>query len=168
MIRIAAVGGVLAIALATDIRKSMIPNTLTVSAILGGIIYNCLLLGVITGIKYALLGMTVGVLMFVVPFLMGGMGGGDGKLMGGIGSWYGPVGIINIGLYTALCGGVAAIFILLAKKKLPAFKGIWIDFIDLIGFRRRPAKSGRSTVFPYTMAIGAGFVLYLCIGGVLQ
>lgn len=168
MIRITAICVLLAISLATDIRKGRVPNTLTVPAILGGIIYNCLLLGVITGIKYALLGMTVGVLMFVVPFLMGGMGGGDVKLMGGIGSWYGPVGIINIGLYTALCGGVAAIFILLAKKKLPAFKGIWIDFIDLIGFRRRPAKSTRSTLFPYTMAIGAGFVLYLCIGGVLQ
>ncbi|MBW1735789.1 MAG: prepilin peptidase [Deltaproteobacteria bacterium] len=168
MIRVAAVGIVLAVALVTDIRKGAIPNMLTVPVILGGMVYNCLLLGVCGGIGQALLGMVVGVALFIVPFLMGGMGGGDVKLMAGVGSWYGPVGVINIGLYAALCGGGAAIFFLLAKKKSSAFKGMWLDFIEVMVFRMRPAGSARSTVFPYTMAIGAGFALYLCIGGVLK
>ena len=63
----------------------------------------------------AVLGWLLGVAIFFVPFALGGLGGGDVKLLGALGAWLGPSGIFWAALYTGVAGGVMAIITALAS-----------------------------------------------------
>jgi len=64
---------------------------------------------------------------------MGGMGAGDVKLMGAVGSLIGAKGVFIAFLITALFGGVYAIVIILLNREI--FKGYFINlFHTVLGF----------------------------------
>jgi prepilin peptidase CpaA len=74
-----------------DIRTRRIPNRLTVSMFLGGVLY-ALLLGSVHGMRYAVspaLGFVAGFGILYLLWLFGAVGGGDVKLMGALGIWLG-------------------------------------------------------------------------------
>ena len=58
---------------------------------------------------HALGGAAVGFAVFLVFYLLGGMGGGDVKLMAGFGALLGLPGVLWAALWTAAFGGVIAI-----------------------------------------------------------
>jgi prepilin peptidase CpaA len=54
------------------------------------------------------------------------MGGGDVKLLGAVGAWLGPVGVLYAGLYSVLAGGVLALVVGGMHGYLgKAFANIW-------------------------------------------
>src|SRR5262249_42665906 len=55
-------------------------------------------------------GAVLGLALFLPIFMLGGMGGGDVKLMAALGSLVGPMGVLGIALAAALAGGVLALF----------------------------------------------------------
>ncbi|MBQ1335390.1 MAG: prepilin peptidase, partial [Selenomonadaceae bacterium] len=61
----------------------------------------------------------LGGLAFLVLAILtrGGIGGGDVKLIAVLGLWFGPERLLNIVLPGLLLGGLAALFLLLSKKK---------------------------------------------------
>ena len=88
----------------------------------------------------ALLGMLIG-FVCVLPFSwLGGIGGGDLKLVAALGGWLGPVGAIALLFWSALFGTASAV---------------------IAGIRRRPD-------FPYLPAIAAGLFTTLLFPGILQ
>src|SRR5207244_13425832 len=86
---LATVVSFVALCVIADVRTRRIPNAISGSAMLLGITLNTAFLGT-AGLLDSLagLGITVGVLLW--PFAMGGIGGGDVKMMGAIGSLLGP------------------------------------------------------------------------------
>ena len=64
------------------------------------------------GAAYALGGAVVGFSVFLIFYLMGGMGGGDIKLMTGFGALLGASRLVEAALWTAGVGGLLAIAVL--------------------------------------------------------
>lgn len=96
------------IACITDLRSRRIPNALTFSAAGAGLAFHTFAPGG-EGATTALFGCLLGVAVFFIPFALRGLGGGDVKLLGALGAWLGPAGIIWAALYTGVAGGVLAI-----------------------------------------------------------
>ncbi len=96
------------IACVTDWRTRRIPNVLTFGAALAGLLYQ-FATGGVEALGQGLLGWVLGALVFLLPFALGGLGGGDVKLLAALGAWLGPVDALWLALYTGVAGGVMAI-----------------------------------------------------------
>ncbi len=99
---------VLVTAAYTDLRSSRIPNVLTFTAMAIGPIAHAYLAGS-QGILFSLKGLGAGLGLFLLLYALGGIGAGDVKLMGAVGSMVGPYGALVSGLLTILIGGVYAL-----------------------------------------------------------
>lgn len=93
---------------ATDLRTRRIPNWLTGGAALAATLYH-LWTGGPYGLWLSLAGCAMGVALFFLPFALGGLGGGDVKLLAALGAWAGPGDALWIALYSGVAGGVLAI-----------------------------------------------------------
>jgi prepilin peptidase CpaA len=103
---------ILVVAAITDLRTQKIPNLLTFSTMFLGLVYHSITNGW-NGLLFSFEGLLLGIGVLIVPYLMGGMGAGDAKLMGAIGAMIGPKGVFIAFLYTAIVGGVYALILLL-------------------------------------------------------
>ncbi|MDH4232725.1 MAG: A24 family peptidase [Nitrospirota bacterium] len=102
---------VLIVAAVLDIRFQKIPNWLTFPSMIAAIILNTASTG-FPGLLFSLGGIMAGIAFMILPYLMGGMGAGDAKLMGAVGGLLGPKGVFIAFLLTALTGGVYAMGVL--------------------------------------------------------
>ncbi len=93
---------------AIDVRSARIPNWLTYSSLLTALVLRVALLG-LSGLKSGAIGMLVAGGLFLLLFLLGGMGGGDMKLMAAVGAWVGSTQVMTLILAAGLAGGVLAI-----------------------------------------------------------
>ena len=94
--------------MADDLWRRHIANWIPVAALAGGIGWQVGRDGM-HGLLTALGGAVVGFCAFLVFYLMGGMGGGDIKLMAGFGALLGMGQILEAALWAAGIGGVLAI-----------------------------------------------------------
>jgi prepilin peptidase CpaA len=92
----------------TDLSSRRIPNALTFSAAAAGVAYHVFDDGG-SGALFALVGLLVGIAVFLLPFALGGLGGGDVKLLGALGAWLGASGVFWVAIYTGIAGGVLAL-----------------------------------------------------------
>ena len=107
---------ILVIAATIDLRVQKIPNLLTFPTMILGLIYYSITTGW-NGLLFSIEGLALGIAIFIIPYLMGGMGAGDAKLMGAIGAIIGPKGVLLASLFTAVVGGIYALTILLLNHK---------------------------------------------------
>jgi prepilin peptidase CpaA len=91
-----------------DIRTRRLPNVLTFGAAAVGVAFAAFESGG-GGATWSLVGWLTGIGLFLPMFVLGGLGGGDVKLLGAYGAWLGPVGAIWTGFAAALFGGVFAL-----------------------------------------------------------
>ena len=98
------------LACVTDLNTRRIPNGLTFGAALVGFLYQ-FLSGGVDGLGHAALGWLVGAAIFFLPFALGGLGGGDVKLLAALGAWLGPADAVWLALYTAVAGGLMALVV---------------------------------------------------------
>ena len=136
--------GIGCLATVEDLTRRRISNWLPVSAIVLGTACQVFERGW-RGAGSALGGTAVGLAVFLVFYLLGGMGGGDVKLMSGFGAILGPVRILEAALLTAAAGGVLAM--------------VWLGFKAVHG----RAGTGREAI-PYAPAITFGAWLALFAG----
>ena len=161
MLAIAIVFGTLAFAAATDVARRRIPNGLSI------IVAACFLAaGVASPDRVDLLGGAwVGgaiLIVGVVLFALGKIGGGDVKLLAAMGLWAGPAAAMDFLLVTALAGGALAMFYLLPEINY------LIGWMRAAIERRAPALQGievqsnfRTHGLPYGVAIAAGGIFVL-------
>lgn len=90
-------------AAAVDLRDRRIPNWLTLSLLLSGLMQSLVVRSQLS-ISEAALGMLVGFGLMFVPFALGAMGGGDVKLMSGVGAWLGAMGVFQVFVIAAVVG----------------------------------------------------------------
>jgi prepilin peptidase CpaA len=101
----------------TDLRARRIPNWLTYPAIPLAIALHALA-GGWHGARLSLLGAALG-LGLLLPFvLLRSLGGGDWKLVGALGAFFGPSRLWQVLLYTLLINAVMALIMIVWKKRL--------------------------------------------------
>ncbi|MGD9504773.1 MAG: prepilin peptidase [Syntrophobacteraceae bacterium] len=158
---------IVAVAVASDLKSRRIPNTLTVPASIAGLAVNVALHGWEDGPWTAFAGMAIAVIPPLLIFMLGGMGGGDVKLLAAIGAWLGPEGALSLLLCTALAGGVMSGALMLARPGgLASLRELKTDarLLLMTGKKLAPHPEGRT--IPYSLAIAVGVLATVFLGGV--
>lgn len=94
-------------AVAEDLARRRISNWTSGAALVSGFVLHMALTGW-RGAVAASLGTLAGFAVFLIVYLLNGMGGGDVKLMAGFGSLLGPGAIFWAAWFAAVAGGVMA------------------------------------------------------------
>jgi prepilin peptidase CpaA len=150
-----------------DLRDRRIPNALTI----GALVTALGLRAVFGGDEFAegLMGAGVALGILLPLFFMGGVGGGDAKLLIAVGAFIGPKGFIVALLATAIAGGVIALAYSIRRGViLPALlntRGLltWVVTGGRRGERTTLQMEGAVSV-PYGVAIAAGTLFALWYG----
>jgi prepilin peptidase CpaA len=90
-----------------DLCRGTISNWVSLTGIAGGLLYHSLHQGW-QGLAASSGGAVLGFAIFLAVYCLGGMGGGDVKLMAAFGALLGPMGILTAALLTAVIGGLMA------------------------------------------------------------
>jgi prepilin peptidase CpaA len=145
-----------------DIARRQIANWIPAAALAGGFGWQIGQNGLWPGAGYALAGGTVGFAVFLIFYLLGGMGGGDVKLMAGFGALLGTSGVLWAALLTALVGGVLAVGVLLFRglKRMLGAKPKETVSVDTTEEEKQMAAQARESI-PYAPAIVLGVWLAL-------
>jgi prepilin peptidase CpaA len=98
-------------AAAVDLRMRRVPNYLTVPAALIGLAYHAVAPGG-QGLLFALAGFAIGFLLLLLPWILGGGGMGDVKLLAALGAWLGPLFILVAFGGSALIAAAAAMVVM--------------------------------------------------------
>lgn len=158
---------VTSIAAGFDIRTHKIPNLLTFPAMLVLLGYYTALWGW-DGFVFSAGGLGTGIALLLLPYLMGGMGAGDAKLMGVVGAALGMEKTITAFLFVAVMGCIYAfIVVLVQRRRLKGyFKQLWLTVQAYMLTRKyvpvESAAENRPKVY-YGIAIAAGTVLYISL-----
>jgi prepilin peptidase CpaA len=99
---------VVAVGAASDLARGLIPNWLTVAGAVGGVILHTAQEGLM-GFTIGIAGWFVGIALLIGFYACGGMGAGDVKLLGAVGSCLGPSGVMQAAVAIALLGGIYAL-----------------------------------------------------------
>jgi prepilin peptidase CpaA len=136
-------------AMIDDLSRRQIANWIPMAALAGGLGWQIGQRGWSGGLV-ALGGAAVGFGVFLIFYLLGGMGGGDVKLMAGFGAVLGWERLPEAALWTAACGGLMA----LAAVAIGEIRNRWR--------RLRSGATDRPVVaIPYAPAIAIGAWLAL-------
>ena len=117
---------VAAIASVLDLRTRRIPNALTFGAAAAAVIAR-FALGGSSGAIDAVLGWFTGLALLLIPYVLGGMGAGDVKLVAALSAWLGPAEAVWFAMYTYMAAGVMALIVAIAHRYLgQALRNIWL------------------------------------------
>jgi prepilin peptidase CpaA len=162
------------IATVTDLLTFKIHNVLTLPLLVTGLAYQTATHGA-DGFIAGLLGAGVGFGLFLFVFLGGGMGGGDVKLLAGVGAWLGVVPTLVVATLAALAGGVYALVVVVARGRT---RETWVNlqliFLRLAAVGRHLVADDRveevvgrddrrSRLIPFGAMTGVGVVALIAI-----
>jgi prepilin peptidase CpaA len=170
-------GVILLVAVVTDLRTQKIPNLLTFPAAALALIYHTVMNG-FSGFLFSAQGLALGIGLLIIPYLLGGMGAGDAKLMGVVGGVLGARSVFYAFLSSALVGGIYAVILTLIyrrqfggfyKKQLAAV----INFLLIRKYIPEPEDADLKKprlCYGLAIALGTGIyiVLYLSKQGLLS
>jgi prepilin peptidase CpaA len=167
---IAATAGFVALCIVGDVRTRRIPNLLCGCAILLGVLLNTVHSGT-NGLFASAAGLFAAVGLLLFPFAMGGLGGGDVKMMGAIGALLG----LHAGLAALLVGlGIGGVIMAIHLARLgrlwqtlatihamlvASFFGSSLDPL------RVSAVQPGAVALPYSVPLGLGTLLVLAAPG---
>jgi prepilin peptidase CpaA len=160
----ALVGFFTLLAAVLDYRTKKIPNWLTVSAAALGLAYQTFSP---TGIgpAMALAGLAIGFCLLLLPWLLGGGGMGDVKLLAALGVWLGPLLIlVSFGLAAILAAG-GAIAVMSASAMTEGFSATRRRYVQSasgggnVAEGGKPRKTRRVLPFAVPVALGTWLVL---------
>jgi prepilin peptidase CpaA len=154
----------------TDIRTRRIPNWLVLSGLCLGVVLNSLLFQW-SGLKLSLSGAALAFGIYLVLYLLRGMGAGDVKLMAAIGALVGPKDWLAIFFFTAMIGGVIALVLLLMKRRFKqTLFNVGIMLSQLLHFQapyhateELDVRSGKALRLPHGVSIALGTIAYVGI-----
>lgn len=151
-----------------DLRERRIPNWLTSSGAVAGLVIHFVKSGW-QGLKFAVLGLGLAFLIYLALFALRAAGGGDVKLMAAIGALSGASNWLVIFVFASVLGGVAAIVLALVKGRLRQTLRNVVRIIRELGAGRAPyarhpdldVASPGALRLPYGAVIAAGTLAYL-------
>ena len=114
----------------TDLRAFKIHNLLTLPLLVSGLVYHAAVGGK-PGLLDSFLGMLFGFGILFLFYLLGGMGGGDVKLMAGVGAWLGAPLTFVVFVASSLAAGVYALAVVLFTR---SGRETWLN-LKIVWFR---------------------------------
>jgi prepilin peptidase CpaA len=145
-----------------DLRERRIPNPLTASLGLGGLVAAAMAHGW-SGLAVAGSGALCGGVALAVPWRRGWLGGGDLKLAAAMGAWLGPASIAVAVAGGFVIGALVALLFLLADGALR--RDVVVNFATALTEARLPAaplRPRRQTVpLGAAMALAAALLVHL-------
>ena len=145
------------LAVVDDLARRRISNWIAVGALVSGLAWQITDRGWRGGLD-GLLGTLAGGGVFLIFYILGGMGGGDIKLMAGFGALLGPRGALEAALWTAACGGILAMGALAAGALKRVLNRSQV--MASAGPVAAPARTSPVSI-PYAPAIALGVWLSL-------
>jgi prepilin peptidase CpaA len=149
---VAAVGLYTAVAAGIDLRMHRIPNWVTVPAAALGLAYHTLAPGGF-GPLVSLAGLAVGFSLLLLPWLLGGGGMGDVKLLAALGAWLGPLWMLAAFAASAVMAALLTLLILFTSV---TNRGITRTTRKYMSNRRPRDLAGRrrkSRVLPFAVPV---------------
>jgi len=164
----AACTSLLSVAVWQDLKTGRISNQL----ILVGLVIVQLLSVLPNGLGWfsSVQGIVVGLLIFIPFYLLRILGAGDVKLLSVVGGFFGYPGILLIGLYTSIAGGVLALAVAFFYGQL--FQILSKLRRSLVRYFLHFLSNGRPGQFelivgskqiPYAVAISVGTLIYVVL-----
>jgi prepilin peptidase CpaA len=160
---------VLLVCMVTDIKSRLIYNNVIFPALAAAFLLQ-LLAGGFAGLLQSAAGMAVGLSILLIPYLLGGMGAGDVKLLALVGAFKGVMFVLITAVYMSLIGALMAAASLLltnSGRKTVQWTAYYIAGLRQ-GIRLPVFVYGNSVSHPYGVAIGLGAIaawLPLSFGG---
>jgi prepilin peptidase CpaA len=156
---------ILVTAVITDIKSHRIPNVLLFPALAFSLMFHTATGGA-DGLLGSLAGLALGIAMLLPLYVMGGMGAGDVKLLGVVGSFLGPWATVVAGMATMIAGAVVGITVILWRRLGPTipihkFPPAGAQVVTSSGSVQRVRPEPRSIQIAYAPAIAAGTVAAL-------
>lgn len=146
-----------------DLRSFRIPNWLTFGGAACGLVLS-LLHPSGHGLAASLGGWALGLAILLPFYALGAMGAGDVKLLAMAGSFTGPAGVLALGVYSMVAGGVLAVVVAVGggrvRETLRNLQGLAAGGLPAAvpeGQGSEVAASGR---LPYGVAILAGGIVW--------
>ena len=150
----------------SDLRTRRIPNSITVSGAVVGVVLHILYTGVYGAIE-SLAGAALGLAIFIALYAAGGMGAGDVKLFGAIGAFAGPQALIPMFVFTGLLGGLAGVVLAVYRGRLRqtlSRTGELLMGVSRLRWHQLRAAAGPDSLrLPYGAVIAGGTLLYLVV-----
>ena len=140
------------VALVTDVRTRRIPNWLTASTLLIGVVANTYLRGV-EGTLASVEGVALGLAILLPFYIFRTMGAGDVKLLAAFGAVLGPQMLISVAVYASIVGGIQSLIILRRLGR------VGVTLHQLFVMRVLPSASGAKA--PYAVALTSGLFVAL-------
>ena len=137
-----------------DCKYRKIPNWLNFGTVVLALVYHVVHLN-LNGVVHCLLGFIVGIALLLIPYLMGGMGAGDVKLLGAIGAIVGFKKILWIFFYSGISGLFLGIIWII-------FSPGHLKFLVTTGKVLPPIDKKQK--LPYGLAILFGVITYIILG----
>ncbi|WP_442604072.1 A24 family peptidase [Paenibacillus sp. KN14-4R] len=156
------------IAFVTDVRRRVIPNVLTISAVLIGLILQGFV-GGWDGLIQGLIGMGVGFGIMLPLYLFGALGAGDVKLFAGIGALTGLSFVMSSMMYSLLFAGLIGVIILIWRKQLLQKGANLLHVIGITLIHRdlqavQTVRNGKNITFPFMYAVLPGSIIAMMEG----
>jgi prepilin peptidase CpaA len=156
----------LVISVVEDLRRQKIPNVVTFPTMAVAVAFHSLSAGM-NGFLYSAGGLALGMGLFMIPYILGGMGAGDVKLMGACGAVFGPKGIIAALILVVLAGGLYGLIIVAFHPRYVAslLKRLW-EMVKTIAvtfqFTQLPQdNNGKLPVLKFAIPIALGAFVYM-------
>lgn len=151
---------ILVTAVGTDIKSHRIPNLLLFPALAFSLMLHTVTGGV-EGFVGSLGGLALGIAMLLPLYVMGGMGAGDVKLLGVVGSFLGPWGTVVAGMATMMAGAIVGIVVILWRRFRPPvpayrFPPAGAQVVNAPGSVPGVRPAPKYTQIAYAPAIAAG------------
>ena len=152
----------LVMAAVIDVREGRIPNWLTGSLAVFGIGVNSLEYGW-DGFLFSLGGLIMGLVCLIFFYLKGGMGAGDVKLLGAIGTILGPGQVVFAFAFAAMLGGLYSLALLSNQGGMRhAWDRMFLLLSTLKVTRTIPVSGAQIPTEPklrYALVLGLGTVI---------
>jgi len=158
-----------ALCMASDLRTRRIPNAFTAPAILAGAALNALYGGA-AGLGASIAGFGVAIGILILPFVAGGIGGGDVKMMGAIGAFLGPHrAVLSLAVGLVLGGVVMAVHLArqgrLGEKLLATAAMVGsAAATGSVEPLKLSAEAPEAVSLPYSVPLGLGTLAVLVLG----
>jgi prepilin peptidase CpaA len=151
------------LAAAFDLNTRRIPNWLSASCLLAGLVLN-------PSLSQALQAMLLATALYLTFWYLGLVGGGDAKLMIALAAHLTPIAWLTVFVFTALVGGVIALTLLLSRGLLRESLRRVIALLKTLLRSARPhptinISSSSAQTLPHAVSIAIGAVLYLLSQG---
>jgi len=155
-----------------DVRYRRIPNWLTLTGVVIGLLLNAWLVAYgnpVPGLLFSLKGLLLGFGFYFFLYMLHAMGAGDVKLMAAVGALVGWENWFGIFLVTAILGGITGVILVIARKRVKTtFFNMSFLIAELksgrsahLGREELDVKSSKALRQPHGAIIALGTIVFL-------